>query len=163
MYCVDINKYTSLLPGCAMLIGYSLLLRPGEIGYQPRSDEKNLYNKSITWHPNFDNPQEISMKVDASKHETEIIYAHCKGDKSRHVIQCPVYLLKHWINMKSISKIKFKSNDFVFILWKLFRYDHLNNWLKNEYKNRSLQLYSTYIKTRRLYRYGKTWCSIMAH
>ena len=65
MCCVDINKYMSLLPESAMLIGYSLVLRPGEIGYQPRSDEKNLYNESVTWHPNFENPQEISMKIDA--------------------------------------------------------------------------------------------------
>ena len=28
MYCVDINKYTNLLPG------YSLLLRPGEVGHR---------------------------------------------------------------------------------------------------------------------------------
>ena len=33
VYCVDITKYTSLLPGCAMLIGYFPLLRPTEIGY----------------------------------------------------------------------------------------------------------------------------------
>ena len=38
--------YASLLPGYAMLIGYSLLLRPGEVGYQTRSDERNLYNKN---------------------------------------------------------------------------------------------------------------------
>ena len=138
-YCVDINKYTSLLPGCAMLIGYSLLLRPGEVGYQPRSDEKNLYNKSVKWHPNFENPQEISIKVDASKtnrwkHKTEIIYAHCNCDKSIRIIPCPVHLLKHWINMRNAyHKIKFKSKDFIFIhkTGKPFRYDHLNNWLQN--------------------------------
>ena len=67
LYCVALNKYTSLLPGCAILIRYSLLPRPGEVGYQPRSDEANLYNKSVTWHPNFEHPQEISMKDDASK------------------------------------------------------------------------------------------------
>ena len=72
MYFVDINKYTSLLPGCTMLIGYSVLLR---------SDEKNLYNKSVTWHPKFENPQEILIEGEASKtnrwkHKTEIIYAH---------------------------------------------------------------------------------------
>ena len=56
MYCVDVNKCTSLLPGCATLIGYSLLLRTGEVGHQLRSDEKNFYNKSVTWHPNFVSP-----------------------------------------------------------------------------------------------------------
>ena len=66
------------------MIGYSLLSRPGEMRYQPKSDEKNLYNRSVTLHPNFDNLQEISMKVDASKtnrwkHKTEIIYAHRKA------------------------------------------------------------------------------------
>ena len=45
-----------------MLIGCSLLLRPGEIEYQPKYKEKNLHDESVTWHPNFENPQEISLK-----------------------------------------------------------------------------------------------------
>ena len=142
MYCVDTNKYTSLLPGCAMLIGYSLLLRPGEVGYQPRSNEKNLYNRSITWIPNFDNPQEISIKVEASKTnrrktKTEIIYAHCNCNKSIRIIPCPIHLLKHWINLRNkYHNKKFKSKDFLFIHknGKPFRYDHLNNWLQNAMK-----------------------------
>ena len=100
MYCVDVNEYRSLLPGCAMLIRYSLSLRPGKLGYQPRSAEKNLYNEYVTWHPNFENPEEISIKVVASKlnrwkHETEIIHAHCNCNESRLVNPCPIYLLKH--------------------------------------------------------------------
>ena len=64
-----------------MLIVYSLFLRQGEVRYQPRSDEKNLYNESVTEHPNFESPQEISTEVEASKtntwkHKTEIIHAH---------------------------------------------------------------------------------------
>ena len=62
LYSVDTNKCTSSLPGCAMLIVYSLLVRPGEVGHQPKSGEKNL-----TWHPNFEPPQEISIQKDASK------------------------------------------------------------------------------------------------
>ena len=69
-----------------MLIRYSLFLRPGKVGSQSRSDEKNLYDKSVTCHPNFDNPQDISIKVDASKtnrwkHKTENIYARCNCDQ----------------------------------------------------------------------------------
>ena len=55
IYCVGVNEHESLLPGCAMLIGHSLLLRPVEMRYQPRSDEKNLYVESITRHPKFEN------------------------------------------------------------------------------------------------------------
>ena len=89
-----------------MLTGYSILLRPGEIGYQPRLDEKNLYNESVTRHPKFENSQEISIKVEASKtnrwkHKTQIIYAHCYCDKSRRIIPCTVHLLKHWINISN--------------------------------------------------------------
>ena len=32
IHCVVVNKYASFLPGCAMLIGYILLLRIGEVG-----------------------------------------------------------------------------------------------------------------------------------
>ena len=139
IFCVDTNKYLDLLPGCAVLIGYSLLLRPGEIGYQPKSKEKNLYNNSITWHPEFKDPKEISIEVEASKtnrwkHKTEIIYAKCNCNKSNRIIPCPVHLLKHWINMRNAyHKIKFKGSDFLFIQKnkKPFRYDHLNNWLQN--------------------------------
>ena len=67
MQCVDANKYTSSLPGCAMLIEYSGFLRPEKVGYQPRSDEKNLYNEFVTWHPNFENLQDISVEVEASQ------------------------------------------------------------------------------------------------
>ena len=138
-YCVDTKSYKSLLPGCAMLIGYSLLLRPGEIGFQQKSEEKNLYNKSIKWHPKFADPQEISIKVEASKtnrwkHKTEIIYAHCNCDKPKRIIPCPVHLLKHWINMRNAyHKKRFKPKDFLFIHknGKPFKYDHLNNWLQN--------------------------------
>ena len=138
-YCVDTKSYTSLLPGCAMLIGYCLLLRPGEIGYQPKSDEKNLYNRSITWHPKFEDPKEISIKVEASKtnrwrHKTEIIYTHCNCNNPNRIIPCPVHLLKHWINMRNAyHKKKFKSKDFLFIHknGKPFRYDHINNYLQN--------------------------------
>ena len=143
MHCVDINDHASLVPGCAMLVEYSLLLRPGKIGYQPTSDEKNLYNESVTWQPNFENPQEISIDVEASKtnrwrHKTEITQAHCNCDESRRIIPCAVDLLKHWINMRNAcNKIKFKSNNFTFIhkSGKLFRYDHLNNWLQNAMAN----------------------------
>ena len=48
MYCVDINKYTSLLPGCAIFIRHSLLLRPVKIRYHTKSDEKSLYSESVT-------------------------------------------------------------------------------------------------------------------
>ena len=98
-----------------MLIRHSLFLRPAEVEHQPESGEKNLYNESVTWHPNFEKPPEISIKVDASKtnrwkHETEIIYANCNCDKSRRIIPCLVHLLKHWINMRNAChKIKFKS------------------------------------------------------
>ena len=83
-----------------MLIRYFLFLRPGEEGCHQRSDEKNLYNKSVTWHPNSENPKELSLKVDASKtnrwkHKTEISYAHCNCDRSRRIIPCPVHLLEH--------------------------------------------------------------------
>ena len=69
MYCVDVSKDASLLPGCPMLIGCCILLRSGKEGYQPRSDGKKLCDESATWHPNFESPQEISMKVDAFKHK----------------------------------------------------------------------------------------------
>ena len=87
----------------------------------------------------FRNPQKISMKVDASKtnrgkHDTEIIHALCNCDESRGIIPCLVHSLQHWINMQNARhEIKFKSNDFTFIhkSGKLFRCDHLNNWLQN--------------------------------
>ena len=79
------------------------------------------------------------MKVDASKinrwkHKTQIIYAHCNRDESMRTTPCPVHLLKHLINMRNAyHKIKFKSNNFMFIhkTGKPFRCDHLNDWLQN--------------------------------
>ena len=75
-------------------------LETGEVGYQSRSDEKNLYNKSVTWHPNFENPQKTSIEIEATKtnrwkHETEIIHAHCNCDKSRRIIPGPVHSSNH--------------------------------------------------------------------
>ena len=138
-YCVDINNYTDLLPGCAVLLGYALLLRPGEIGYQKNSIGKNLYNKTIKWHPNFMDPKEISIKVEASKtnrwkNKTEIIYTKCNCKNRKRITPCPVHLLKHWISIRNkYHKRKFKPNDFLFIHTnkKPFQYDHLNNWLQN--------------------------------
>ena len=155
-----------------MLIRYSLLLRPGKVGYQPNSDEKNPRNESVTWHPNFESPQEISTKVDASKtnrwkHETEITYAHCNCDKSRRIIPSLVYLLKHWINMRNAChKIKFKSNDFIFThkYGKPFRHDHLNNWPQNAMAivARKMNIKLDPSNTSSLHRYDKTWRLIMA-
>ena len=139
LFCVNTNEYMDLLPACAVLIGYSLLLRPGEIGYKPHSSEKNLYNKSINWHPNYDSPNEISIEVDASKtnrrkNRTEIIYAYCNCDKNNRIIPCPVHLLKHWIIMRNAyHKEKQRPRDFLFIHkdGSPFSYNHLNNWLQN--------------------------------
>ena len=52
------------------------------MGYQPKSGEKNSCNKSIACDPDFNNPKETSIKVEASKtnrwkRKTEIIYTHC--------------------------------------------------------------------------------------
>ena len=44
-YCVDINKYASLLPGCAISIKCYLPLRPGEVRYKPKSDGKDLHDE----------------------------------------------------------------------------------------------------------------------
>ena len=118
-----------------MLIGHSLLLKPGEIGYQPRSDEKNFYNKCITWHLKFQNPKEISIKSDASKtsrwkHKTEIIYAHCNCNEPKRMLPCPVHLFKPWINMQNANhKTKFRSKGFLFIheVGKPFRYEYLKD------------------------------------
>ena len=105
-----------------MLTEYSLLLRPGEVGYQPRSDEKSLHNECVTWHPNFETPQDLSMKVDAAKTnrwklKTKIIYVHCNCDKSVRIISGLVQLLKNWIDMRNAyHEVKFKSNDFIFLI-----------------------------------------------
>ena len=104
MHCVDVNNYTSSLPGCALLIRYMLPLTPGEVRCQPNLDEKSLHDESITWHPKFENPQGISIKVKASKtnrwkHETKIIHALYNCDEPMCIISCLVPLLQHWINM----------------------------------------------------------------
>ena len=68
-----------------MLFAYSLLPSAGEMGYKPHSSEKNLYNKSTKWHPNYESPNVIFIKGDASKtnkrkDRTEVIYAQCNCD-----------------------------------------------------------------------------------
>ena len=86
MHALNIRNYTDAMRSVALLTAYCLLLRPGAIGFQKRSQEKNLLNKSINWHPSFENAKEISIKVEASKtnrwgHKTEIIYASCNCKK----------------------------------------------------------------------------------
>ena len=138
-YCVELNEYIDLLPACAVLLGYALLLRPGEIGYKPKSKEKKLLNKSISWHPNFDAPIEISMEVVASKtnrrnERTEVVYTHCNCEDKNKVTPCPVHILKRWIKLRDkFHKAKAKSDDYLFIHknGKPFRYSHLNNWIQN--------------------------------
>ena len=139
LHCVDIHKYDEILPSVATLIGYALLLRPGEIGYQPKSKEKNLLNGSIFWHPSFENPKEISTIVKASKtnrwgHKTEIIYAACNCNRISRIIPCPVHYLKYWITIRDqYHKKKFLKSDFMFIHkdGEQFKYDHLNTWMFN--------------------------------
>ena len=99
VFCVNNNIYEDIMIGCAVLLGYALLLRPGEIGHQPKSGEKDLLNKSITWHPSFEDPREISTEVEASKtnrwkHKTEIIYASCNCYERLRITPCPVHYLK---------------------------------------------------------------------
>ena len=138
-FCVDTHNYDDILVSCALLIGYSLLLRPGEIGYKPESQEKHLLNNSINWHPSFANPREISIEVVASKtnrwkHKTEIIYASCNCHKEIRIIPCPVHYLKYWIIIRNrFHKKVFKKTDFIFIHknGKPFRSDNLNNWMFN--------------------------------
>ena len=130
-----------------MLIEHSLFLRPEEVGYQRKSDAKNFYDESVTWHSNFEDPQEISIKVDASKtnrwkYKMETIYTHCKCDESMRITPRPVRLLKHWINMRNAhQKIQFKSNNFTSIhkIKNLFKCRGKCSH-KNEYKIRSLEL-----------------------
>ena len=118
-----------------MLIGYSLLLRPGKVGYQTRLDEKNFYNECNRWHSKSKDPREISIEVEASKtngwkHKTEIIHAPCNCNNPKRIIPCPVHLLKHWINLQVANhETNFKSRDLLFIhkSKKPFRCDHLNN------------------------------------
>ena len=139
VYCVDENNYDSVMIGCALLIGYSLLLRPGEIGHQPRSTEKNLLNNAIQWHPSFLDPKEISTEVEASKtnrwkHKTEIIYTSCNCEKSVRITPCPVHYLKLWIHIRNrFHKRIFKDSDFLFVHrnGSPFKYDNLNNWMHN--------------------------------
>ena len=120
-FCVNIHKYNDIMVSCALLIGYSLLLRPGEIGYKPDSQEKSLLNNSINWHPSFTNPREISIEVIASKtnrwrHKTEIVYASCNCNKDIRIIPCPVHFLKYWIISRNrFHKQSFKNTDFLFI------------------------------------------------
>ena len=98
-----------------VLIEHFFLLRPGEVGSLPGSDEKNLLNESLTWHPKFEDPLEISIQLEASKtsswkHETLFIHARCNCDESVLIIPCPVHLLKHCINMQNAChETKFKS------------------------------------------------------
>ena len=138
LFCVNNNIYEDIMVGCALLIGYSLLLRPGEIGHQPRSSEKDLLNKSIVWNPSFSSPKEISIEVEASKtnrwkHKTEI-YMPLNCDDSIRILSCPVHYLKFWILTRNrFHKNTFKQSDYLFIHknGKPFRYDNINNWIHN--------------------------------
>ena len=138
-YCVNNKKYDNVMVGCALLLGYALLLRPGEVGYKNKSQGKSLLNKSIFWYPSFDNPKEISIQVSASKtnrfkHKTEIIYASCNCHQSIRTIPCPVHYTKYWITIRNkYHKSTFKDQDFLFIHKNgtPFKYDNLNNWMYN--------------------------------
>ena len=139
LYCIDNNNYNDVMIGCALLIGYFLLLRPGEVGHQPRSHEKDLLNNAITWHPSFHFPEEISIEVEASKtnrwrHKTEIIYASCNCYNKIRTTPCPVHFLKFWISFRNrFHNSVFKDSDFLFIHKNKspLKYDNLNNWMHN--------------------------------
>ena len=104
MYCVDIIKYTILLPACAKLIEYFLFLTPEKLKCQPKLLKNDLQDDFVQWHPKFEDPLESLIKVKAFKinsweNETEIMYAHCDCGKPPRSMPCSAHLLKHWINM----------------------------------------------------------------
>ena len=119
MYCVDRNKYTSLLLGCAKLIEPFLFLRPEKMKCQPKLPEIDLIPDFIQRHPKFEYPLESLIKVKASKisrweNETEIMYAHCDYGKPTRSTPCSAHSLKHWINLRnSQPETKFRLKDFL--------------------------------------------------
>ena len=138
-YCINYNRYDDTLMGAVILIGYILLLRPGELASNSRSKSKRLSNCRITWFPSFRSPSEISVKVSNSKtnqdnSKLETIYAGCNCNDKDRVIPCPPHTLKYYITKRnSFHNRSFGPNEALFIKknGKTLEYNNLNNWIHN--------------------------------
>ena len=142
---VDVHDFNDMTATTVVLLAYKLLLRPSEIAHSYNS-KKKLLNQHIVFIPSFGNPKEISVTILYSKtnqqnKRLEKLFSPCTCYTDKK-IPCVVHRLRTyilWRNRKFNNKFTAKDPVFVTKTRKIFRYQHLNNFMFNVIKliNRS--------------------------
>ena len=118
-----------------VLLAYKLLLRPSKIAHS-YSFKKRLLNSHISFLPFFCNPKKIAVTIKNSKtnqhnKRLEKLFTACTCNKDKKV-PCIVHRLRTNILWRN-RMFPQSSNSTVFVTktGKIFRYQHLNNFMFN--------------------------------